>query len=447
MKARVAQTWSLWVFWGVVCACPPPAAGKLLAYVSNLYGNTVSVVDTDSNTVGATLPLTDCEGPNKNQSCFPGGIAMLSDGSRGYVTLGYPAGLSGGAVAVLDARTGTFMHRIPVGESPSRVVLTPDESRAYVGNLNDGTLSVIDTRQETVITTISSVPRAGSMAMSPDGKHVYIAENDSSYVWVVDTEMNSVVARIDVGQDEVQGRHPRFVAVTPDSRRVYIANSGSGAISVADAETNTVVALLTPSGRFSLPSAIAISPDGRLAYGVTGQPQHLQEIDVGANTMRDTGLLLPYMGEIAITPDGGRAYFVNGVYNFVEAVDLRGYRVVAKIPLGDGPNDIALAPAPDSLPSKTPSASDRSGGSIQNLTVTSRPSVPSTPSGPPTSGTPKPTSPTPQSSDPAPGTSGCSLGPGATRSVWGFALPAGALSILRARRRRPPAPEWPTSPA
>ena len=199
MKARGGQTWWLWVLWGAVLACPTPAAGKLLAYVANLWGSSVSVIDTDSNTVVETLPLADCAGPI-NQGCGVGAIAMRADGSRGYVTLGYPVGLPAGAVTVLDARTRTFTARIPVGQNPDDIVLTPDGTRAYVSNLNDRTISVIDLQREAVIATIAIGYDVLAIAISPDGRYVYAPESDAGQVAVIDTTTNTLMGAIDVGR-------------------------------------------------------------------------------------------------------------------------------------------------------------------------------------------------------------------------------------------------------
>ena len=59
-----------------------------------------------------------------------------------------------GAVLVIDTATNNVDATIPVGPVPAPVAITPDGTRAYVGNVGDSTVSVIDTASNTVIVTI-----------------------------------------------------------------------------------------------------------------------------------------------------------------------------------------------------------------------------------------------------------------------------------------------------
>ena len=64
-----------------------------------------------------------------------------------------------GIVSVIDTATNTVGATIPVGLLPQPVAITPDGTRAYVSNLGDSTVSVIDTASNSVIATISRLPR------------------------------------------------------------------------------------------------------------------------------------------------------------------------------------------------------------------------------------------------------------------------------------------------
>src|SRR5215472_3412943 len=66
------------------------------AYITNFDPNTVSVIDTATNTVVATIPA------NK-----PAGVAVSRDGSRVYVVGGDSP--PGGNVSVIDASTNTVI--------------------------------------------------------------------------------------------------------------------------------------------------------------------------------------------------------------------------------------------------------------------------------------------------------------------------------------------------
>jgi YVTN family beta-propeller protein len=84
-----------------------PAEAKPFAYVTNAGANTVSVIDTATNTVVATVPV----GVN------PTGVAITPDGTRAYV--------SGIPLSVIDTATNTEVATVLVGTRAFGVAITP----------------------------------------------------------------------------------------------------------------------------------------------------------------------------------------------------------------------------------------------------------------------------------------------------------------------------------
>jgi YVTN family beta-propeller protein len=97
---------SVWLFSSVVCPLfllgmallTIPAQAQTFAYVTNRGSNSVSVIDTASNTVVATIPV----------GAFPEGVAITPDGTRAYVTN------ESNTVSVIDTATNTVVATIPV---------------------------------------------------------------------------------------------------------------------------------------------------------------------------------------------------------------------------------------------------------------------------------------------------------------------------------------------
>jgi YVTN family beta-propeller protein len=120
---------------------------------------TVSVIDTATNTVGATIPV----GPN------PQAVAITPDGIRAYVPGAGFTTSPGTLVSVIDTATNTAVATIPVGLFPSGVAIAPDGSRAYVTNGLDSTVSVIDTATNAVVATIpvGAFPEAVAITPAP----------------------------------------------------------------------------------------------------------------------------------------------------------------------------------------------------------------------------------------------------------------------------------------
>ena len=90
------------------------AQAQTRAYVALLLDNTVSVIDTATNTGVAGIPV-----------CCPLGVAITPDGTRAYVT-----NAGDNTVLVIDTATNTVVASIPAA-NPQEVAITPDGTRAY----------------------------------------------------------------------------------------------------------------------------------------------------------------------------------------------------------------------------------------------------------------------------------------------------------------------------
>jgi YVTN family beta-propeller protein len=89
--------------------------------------------------VTATIPVGNA----------PVGVAVTPDGSEVFVT-----NQGSNTVSVIDTATNTVTATIPVGIEGSGVAATPDGSKVYAVNTRDNTVSVIATATNTVIATI-----------------------------------------------------------------------------------------------------------------------------------------------------------------------------------------------------------------------------------------------------------------------------------------------------
>ncbi|PYU98366.1 MAG: hypothetical protein DMG26_18855, partial [Acidobacteria bacterium] len=98
---------------------PFALSAQQFAYVANGDSNSVSVIDTSSNTVVATVAV----------GSIPFGVAITPDGTRAYAT-----NRGSNSVSVIDAASNTVVATVAVGGAPEGVAITPDGARAYVTN-------------------------------------------------------------------------------------------------------------------------------------------------------------------------------------------------------------------------------------------------------------------------------------------------------------------------
>ena len=194
---------------------------------------------------------------------------------------------------------------------------------AYVTN-SDG-ISVIDTGDNKVVDTI---PIRTNAAVTPDGKRLYaFGPSTSDFVFnvsVINTSDDKVVVTVPLDVSLVAtgvslNTNSAAIAVTPDGKHVYaitgLCSSNSFdcfrpesvyfAVFVIDTVTNKVVAASPGKG---IADGIAFTPDGQHTYLANFDPDIATPqvlVDLGSP------ILLPGEGHvyaIAITPDGKRAY-------------------------------------------------------------------------------------------------------------------------------------------
>ncbi len=155
----------------------------------------VSVINTATNALVTIIPFP--------QGAFPEGISVTADGRFALVTNSVDDSLS-----VIDTTTNTITTTVPVGHSPVSVAVSPNGAFAYVANLISDTMSVVDIPAHEVSATVPVASPAG-VAIAPDGRYAYVSNLGLDTVSVVDTQTHAMVTAIPVGN------MPRGIAIGP----------------------------------------------------------------------------------------------------------------------------------------------------------------------------------------------------------------------------------------
>jgi len=256
-------------------------------------------------------------------------------------TVAYVANSSGNSVSVINTATNTVTTTIPVGLSPVGVVFSPDRSRAYAANSGDGTVSVINTASNAVVATVTLASGASpfKLAITPDGKSLYVADLGSSAVSVINTANNTVSAVIPInslGSD---------VVVLPNGTKAYVADI-FGNVTVINTSTNTVVGPLInlsvpgPSTIF-----LSVTPDGGHIYAGSGGGSTVEVIDTTTNSVT-TISGVPGAADVLVTPGGDTVYVTDIVANNkVSVIDAANNSVQPDlVTVGSGPQFMAVTP-------------------------------------------------------------------------------------------------------
>ncbi len=187
------------------------------AFVSNWESKDVSVVDVDSRTVTARIPVGG----------VPRGMALSRDGAFLYVCL-----FDRGTVQKVDLATRAVAKSLSFGQGAMRhIVLHPSRDILYVSDMLRGRILELDAGQDTLRAEVAVDRNLNTITLTPDGRHLFVSSrgpnNPDDYtkkgpafgtVSCIDTQAMRVV-------DWTWGRNqPTGLAVSPDGRAVVFSN-------------------------------------------------------------------------------------------------------------------------------------------------------------------------------------------------------------------------------
>ena len=297
------RVWPNRHWWACLLFAPGLALAAPFAYVGS--GTNISVVDTATNSIVATVPV----------GFGSVGIALNSAGTRVYVTRPFS-----NSVTVVDATANTVIAAMPVGSGPLGIAVDATGTRIYVAISGTNTVSVLDATSYAVVAAVAVGAYPDGVAVNPTASRVYVTNNKSDSVSAIDTATNTVVATVPVGSG------PTGVAVNPAGTRVYVTNNKSDSVSTIDTATNIVVGTV-PVG--SGPVGVAVNPAGTRVYVSNPDSNNVSVIDTTTNTVVATVAVGTTPSGIAVTPDGSRAYVINVDSDNISVIDTASNTIVA----------------------------------------------------------------------------------------------------------------------
>jgi YVTN family beta-propeller protein len=290
------------------------------ALVSNLRGNTVSVIALNS---GADAKVVR-EFPVGHE---PRGVVFAADGRTALVALTLQD-----AVAVVDPEAGKVVKLIPAGERPWHVARSPDGARVAVSNFKSADVLFIDTAKLEVVRQVKT---------SGDALRRVTFHPDGGSAWVTHLyPRGSPATKGEIGRGWVIANHISRAPLTKGSRLATALDVNTKAVGDAD--------------------GIALSPDGRLTAVAAGGTHELLLLKnekivwfefgtpgdfIDNSTLRDGGFRRVELGGrptgVVFAADGRTCYVANYFDNSVQIVDAVAAKKVGSIPLG-GPTEISV---------------------------------------------------------------------------------------------------------
>ena len=291
-------------------------SGNLL-YVTNHLANSISVINTPSNTLNTIISGTSF-GFNGfgNTSSFSKVMAINPAG-----TLGYVSNDGNSTISVINIPANT-LNTIISGNGlffNNSVAINPAGTLLYGVNFSVPSISVFNIPANTANTIISGSSygfvELSVVSFDPAGNFLYVVDAFNSNVVAINLPSNTFSSNITVGNS------PQNMVINSTGSLGYVVNYGTGSastntISVLNIPANTINTTISQvTGSFHRPMNIAINSDGTDIYAPNESTSTLSIINVPANTLNtalsDTSFLFNSLGNIDITTTGNFIPFVS----------------------------------------------------------------------------------------------------------------------------------------
>jgi YVTN family beta-propeller protein len=317
---------------------PVALSAQSILIAGNKPANTVTLVDLESGRTLATLPTG--LGPHEAAASHDGKWAIVTDYGTG------PA--PGSTLTLVDLGTRT-VSKIDLGEyrRPHGVQFLPGDSLAAVSVEGSQAVLVVHVPSRTVRRAVKTNQATSHMvSVRADGVMGYTSNIGAGTI----SEVN--LATGDTRALRV-GAQPEGIGTRPDGQEVWAGSNTEGTISVVDVASWSVTATIQVGER---PYRVSFTPDGKTAIASLTARSRVRLYDAAtraeiatipiAGTSTGTDLA-PAGGAqpvgIAYSPDSKYAYVACQGINAVAVVDLAARKLLRTIPVGPGPDAVAVA--------------------------------------------------------------------------------------------------------
>ncbi len=249
--------------------------GSSRAYIANTAGNAITVYDTATRQVAATVPLP----------AAPHSLAVSNNGARVYVSVPET-----NAVVVIAAATNAVETTVAVGSRPWGLALSRDGNRLYVANSGGPSISVIATATHTVTRTITlTAVNPAHLAVTVDDQFLLVTEVSGTNLIVLNLMFGDIFRTIALGGIG------QSVSLVPDGTRIYVPIT-SGVVTI-DTSTFLAAGTMTDVGT---PAAVAFNSAGTTGYVTDTTGGRLVAFDPNTLMVTSETTLAPGVSAVAL---------------------------------------------------------------------------------------------------------------------------------------------------
>ena len=307
----------------LVLAAP---AGAATLYVTNTKSDTLSVIDTDTLDVVATIPL----GAGK-----PNRVVVHPDGRTAWVVYDKSRDLG-----VIDAEALKLVRRVRIGGNPYNLGFTPDGRHLVVldwsSDTSEDEVIFYDLRAGKIAGRVEVSTWPAHAVFSRDGARLWVSGETAGDVTVIDVATRTIVERVVHGGGDAMG-----LALTADGRTLYAAAGENRVVLKLDTATNKV------TGQIALPGVVheaTLTLDGRFLYTTLRKANKVVVVRTADDRIVATLQQKGYPDLVVMAPGGRYAFVTNRTADLVAVIDVRTHQQVKTIPVGRAPHGMALRP-------------------------------------------------------------------------------------------------------
>jgi YVTN family beta-propeller protein len=297
----------------------------------------------------------------------PSGLAVNPRRNEVYVV-----NAGSGSVSVINAETNTVAATIPVQRQPYSIDVDSEGGRAYVANSGSNNVSVIDLGLRRQIGVIGAGVAPGMARIANDLKTLVITNRVSGSVSIADANLFKVRSSF----DHCPGATDAIIL--PDSSKAFVTCSGGHQIMViglahAGSDPAPADVLLTFLDVGKTPLQITLKPDGGEAFVSNFDSDTISEITTSSNEVGGAYLVGAHPVRGLVSADNSLLYVSDFSAGWVGIYSIDDGKLINSVRVGEGPDALAFSADGRLLLVVNAQSGDiaavRTGGTVSLLTL------------------------------------------------------------------------------
>lgn len=244
-------------------------------------------------------------------------------------------------LSVIWAQDIAIEATIKVGDNPKGIAATPDSLKCYVPDTVTADVYVIDTFTQSVANVINIAPdkSAYNPVLSPDGTRLFVPAAPD-LIGVIDTANDQLIATIQVPCS------PSNIVFSQDGSilLVYVLSSGTtNMLTLIDVTNYTTLKTLDMPTTTAL-NGFVITPDNKYVLATAAWSNSVVVVDLEVFAIVAQIPVGSFPLNMALDATGSKAFVTNYGSMDISVIDIPAFSVIATIPLSGHPFRVRFPP-------------------------------------------------------------------------------------------------------